>query len=465
MDGWTAIIMAAGKGARMHSSTPKVLHRVAGVPMIGHTTAAVQYLQPASTIVVVSPENEAAIADELGDTVAYAEQPKPLGTGHALAVALERVPLSSRNILLLNGDMPLISGNDIAALAADHVERHAAVTVGFVRLSPERAADLGTLERGARGKALAIVEAVERKPSKAASVDASVGVYAFDVAWVRGAIESLPEHAPGEQFVTDLVAMAVADGQRVETVAVDSVRESIGVNTRAQLAVAERAMQERLRERAMDAGVTLIDPATVYLHATVELAADVIIYPNTSISGASVIGVGAAIGPNAQLTDANVGAGATVGSAVIKSATVGENAHVGPYSLLREGTVLEPGAYVGAHTEIKASRIGGGSHVGHFSYVGDAIIGENVNIGAGVVTCNFDGVSKHVTEIGDGAFIGSGGMLVAPIKIGAGALTGAGAVVSRDVEPGGRVAGVPARALGTRRPDAEAGHEGGKSLG
>jgi bifunctional UDP-N-acetylglucosamine pyrophosphorylase/glucosamine-1-phosphate N-acetyltransferase len=276
---------------------------------------------------------------------------------------------------------------------------------------------------------------------------------------------SLQEHDSGELFVTDLVAMAVADGQRVEAVAIDSVRDAIGVNTRAQQAKAEHAMQDRLRERAMDAGVTLIDPATVYLHATVELAPDVVVHPNTSISGASVIGAGAVIGPNAQITDATIGAGAIVGAAVVQGATVGEGAHVGPYSLLREGTVLDPGAYVGSHTEIKGSRIGTGSHVGHFSYVGDAIIGKNVNIGAGVVTCNFDGVDKHTTEIGDGAFIGSGGMLVAPVKIGAGALTGAGAVVNRDVEPGGRVAGVPARELGTRRTDAEADHEGGRSLG
>ena len=465
MNGWTAIIMAAGQGARMHSSTPKVLHRMAGVSMIRHTAAAAQQLQHASTIIVVSPDNEAAIADEMGDTFAYAEQPKPLGTGHALAVALERVPFSTRNVLLLNGDMPLISGDDVVALATAHTERQAAVTVGFVQLVTERAADLGTLDRGARGKPIAIVEAVERSASTTASVDAAIGAYAFDAAWVRGMMDSLQKHESGELFVTDLVAMAVADGQRVEAVAIDSVRDAIGVNTRAQLAKAEHAMQERLRERAMNAGVTLIDPATVYLHATVELAPDVVVYPNTSISGASVIGGGAVIGPNAQLTDANVGAGAIVGSAVVKGATVGEGAQVGPFSLLREGTVLDPGAYVGSHTEIKASRIGQGSHVGHFSYVGDAIIGKNVNIGAGVVTCNFDGFEKHTTEIGDGAFIGSGGMLVAPIKIGAGALTGAGAVVNRDVDPGGRVAGVPARALGTRRTDAEAGHEGGRFLG
>ena len=457
--------MAAGQGARMRSSTPKVLHPVAGVPLIRHAAAATRQLAPETTIIVVSPDNEDAVSDELGDTFAYAEQPKPLGTGHALAVALERVPSSSRNVLLLNGDMPLISAEDIAALAADHLARQATMTVGFVTLPTAQATDLGILERGARGKPIAIVEAMERKPSKAQTVDAAIGAYALDVTWVRGVIDNLQEHASGERFATDLVAMAVADGQRVDAVAMDSVREAIGVNTRRQLATAERVMQDRLREHAMDEGVTLIDPSTVYLHAGVVFEPDAVIHPNTSISGASVIGAGSAVGPNAQLTDALIGVGAIVDAAVVRGATVGDAAQVGPYSLLREGTVLEAGAYVGAHVEIKASRIGSGAHVGHFSYVGDAIVGENANIGAGVVTCNFDGVSKQVTQIGAGAFIGSGCMLVAPVKIGANALTGAGAVVNRDVGPGERVAGVPARALGARRTGAETGHEEGRSLG
>jgi len=457
--------MAAGQGARMRSSTPKVLHSVAGVPLIRHAAAAIRQLAPESTIIVVSPDNKDAVSDELGETFAYAEQPKPLGTGHALAVALERVPFSSRNVLLLNGDMPLISAEDVAALAADHLARQATMTVGFVTLPTAEATDLGTLERGARGKPIAIVEAVERKLSKAQTVDAAIGAYALDVTWVRDVIDNLQEHASGERFATDLVAMAVTDGQRVDAVALDSVREAIGVNTRRQLATAERVMQGRLRERAMGEGVTLIDPSTVYLHAEVVFEPDAVIHPNTSIFGASVIGAGSAVGPNAQLTDALIGVGAIVDAAVVRGATVGDAAQVGPYSLLREGTVLEAGAYVGAHVEIKASRIGSGAHVGHFSYVGDAVVGENANIGAGVVTCNFDGVSKRVTQIGAGAFIGSGCMLIAPVKIGANALTGAGAVINRDVGPGERVAGVPARALGARRTGAEAGYEGGRSLG
>lgn len=461
MDGWTTIVMAGGKGTRMRSSTPKVLQRVAGVTIISHAAKAARHIDQASLVCVVSPENRPAIADELGDDVEYAEQPEPLGTGHALSIALERVPFQVRNILLLNGDMPLITGDDLTALAALHIERRAAMTVAIVALPTEEAHHLGSLTRGARGKPLCITEADERKANSSDNLDVVVGAYAFETTWVRGAVQRLEAHDSGEYYVTDLVAMAVADGQRVESIEALSAKPAIGVNTRSQLAKAERAMQERLRERVMNDGVTLIDPETVYLDATVECALDATIHPNTSLKGATVIGAGASIGPNAVLVDAIIGDNAVVESAVVKSSWVCAGASVGPFSLLREGVFLDEGAYVGAHAEIKASTIGRGSHIGHFSYVGDAIIGDNANLGAGTVTCNFDGVTKHTTRIGNGAFIGSGTMLVAPVTIGDGALTGAGAVVNHDVGAGDRVAGVPARLLTARATSPAAGKEGG----
>ena len=461
MDGWTTIVMAGGKGKRMLSSQPKVLQRVAGVAIISHTAKAARQIDQASLICVVSPDNRPAISDELGDDIEYAEQPEPLGTGHALSIALKRVPSQTQNILLLNGDMPLITGDDLVALADLHIGRSAAVTVAFVTLPALEAQDLGSLTRGARGKPIGITEAVERKIGSVKDVDVAIGAYAFDAAWVRRAVDRLKPHGSGEYYVTDLVPLAVTDGQRVESIETPSVRLAIGVNTRSQLAKAERAMQQRLRERVMDGGVTLLDPDTVYLDATVECAPDATIHPNTSLKGTTVIGAGASIGPNAVLTDAIIGANAVVESAVVKSSRVSDGAHVGPFSLLRNGVFLDEGAYVGAHAEIKASTIGRGTHVGHFSYVGDAIVGDNANIGAGTVTCNFDGVSKHITRIGDRAFIGSGSMLVAPITIGDGALTGAGAVVNHDVGPGERVAGVPARLLATRASGPVAGKEGG----
>ena len=466
MDGWTAIVMAAGRGARMRTSKPKVLHRVAGMPLVSYATKAASRIQPGSTMVVVAPEAREAIAGDLGDDPEYVEQPEPLGTGHALAMALERVPFSTRHILLLNGDMPFVSGETALDLATLHVKRHAAVSVLSAELPAAAARDLGRLQRGARGKPVAIIEAVGAKPSRAQTIEVSVGAYAFDAEWLRGAITTLSPHDSGEIYVTDLVGIAVAGGRRAEVLTVPWGDEPIGVNTRGQLAQAEQAMQRRLRDDAMASGVTLIDPATVYLDATVSFEQDVIVLPNTSIRGATHVASGASIGPNAQVTDSTIGPGVTIESSVVRSAVFESGVHIGPFSHIREGTHLGPDVHIGSHAEIKASHIGKGTHIGHFSYVGDAVIGEAVNIGAGTVTCNYDGVSKHITEIGDGAFIGSDSMLVAPLKIGAGAITGAGAVVTRDVDPGGKVVGVPAKNLESRRRlNTAVGSEGGRTLG
>jgi bifunctional UDP-N-acetylglucosamine pyrophosphorylase/glucosamine-1-phosphate N-acetyltransferase len=431
--------------------------------MIGHAAAAARDLSPSSSVVVVSPSNHDAIASELGDDFDYVEQPDSLGTGNALSVALACAPAATTNILLLNGDMPLITGFDLLSLGEAHTARGAAITVGVATLTAEDATDLGTLRRGARGKAIAIVEAVERTGKLKPMVEVAVGAFALDAAWVREAVGRLVPHDGGQYFVTDLVALAVADGLRVEAVDLDSVRPCIGVNTRTQLAKAESEMQKRLRRQAMDAGVTMTDPSTVYLDAHVRLAPDVTILPNTTLKGGTTVAGGAVIGPNAQVRDTMVGAGAVIDSAVVNASSIGAGAQVGPFTLVREGTTIAGDAYIGAHAEIKASQIGKGTHVGHFSYVGDARIGEGVNIGAGTVTCNYDGKNKHVTTIGDGAFIGSGSMLVAPVTIGAGALTGAGAVVNKDVGPGERVAGVPARQLAQREGSAR--KKEGRTLG
>ena len=458
--------MAAGKGVRMRTSRPKVLHQVAGVPMVGHVVSAASRVEPASTVLVVSPDAHDTIAGELGDDVQYAEQPDPLGTGHALAIALERVPFNIRHILLLNGDMPLITGDDVAGLAELHLKRRASITVLSAPVPAADAKDLGRLERGARGKPLAIVEAEEAKAVPSVTVEVGVGAYALDAAWIRVAVADLRKHASGEYYVTDLVAMAVAEGHRVESFATSTVIEAIGVNTRGQLARAERAMQRRLRDAAMEGGATLIDPDTVYLDVTVKVAEDVTIHPNTTLRGTTRVAAGVSIGPNAQVSDTSIGPDAVVGAAVIDSAVIDERVRVGAFSLVRPGSHLCRDVFVGNHVEIKNSTVGPETHIGHFSYVGDSEIGSGVNIGAGAVTCNFDGVSKHVTRIGDGAFIGSGCMLVAPVNIGAHAVTGAGAVVTHDVGPGEQVAGVPARNMQSRRRlSVAAGDEGGTSLG
>ncbi|MEE8517701.1 MAG: sugar phosphate nucleotidyltransferase, partial [Dehalococcoidia bacterium] len=403
------------------------------------------------------------------DDPEYTEQPEPLGTGHALEAALARVPLTSRHILLLNADLPLVTSETLSQLMELHASRQAVVTLLTVAMPADEADALarGRLQRGARGKPLAVIEAAEAKPSGATTVDVNVGAYALDTNWTRGAVPELPRHPSGEYYVTDLVSMAVADGKRVETLTAGSSDEALGIDSRNDLARAERIVQQRLRAAAMASGVTMLDPDTVYLDATVEFSEDVTVHPNTSIRGLTRISAGASIGPNAQVTDSSIGEGCVVGPAVVESSTLEAGARVGPYSHLRVDSYLEQGVYIGSHVEVKASRLGRGVHVGHFSYIGNAVIGADANIGAGTVTCNYDGVSKHVTEIGEGAFIGSDSLLIAPVKVGAGAITAAGAVVNRDVAPGEKVAGVPARPLhSTRRPvDAATGTEGGRSLG
>ncbi len=451
MNDWTAIMMAAGKGERMRSSKPKVLHSVAGVPMARHVLKAVRSIEPACVVVVVAPDQRAAVGDALGEGVELVEQPDPLGTGDALRVALASAPPDHACVVVVNGDVPLLRGGTVIALAQLHDERKSAVTVGAAIVPAELGKDLGRLKRGARGKLVAIVEAAadsEGADQRATGpVEANAGLYAFSLPWLRAAVSRLRPRASGEYQITDLVALAVADGQRVEAFAIDDPDEAIGVNTRVQLASAEDAMQRRLREHWMGQGVTMLSPATTYIDAEVELAPDVTLQPNTSLRGTTRVGAGASVGPNAVVDDCDVGERVTIGGSTLQGTTLEGDTSVGHYCTLRPGTYVEATALVGNHVEIKDSRIGRATHIGHFAYVGDALIGAGVNIGAGTVTCNYDGKTKHQTIIEDGAFIGSDSLLVAPVRIGANASTGAGAVVTHDVAPGTTVAGVPARLL------------------
>lgn len=446
-DRLTAIILAAGKGLRMRSALPKVLHPVAGIPMAGHVLAAVHHVHPECVLVVVSPLNRELIHSALGQGAQLVEQHEQLGTGHALSVALPEVSLSTRHILVASGDTPLLRGETVAALVELHTRREAGVTLLTAVVPAAQAADLGRLHRGARGKPLAIVEAAEPLPAKGGTVEVNAGLYVFDAIWLRSAIRHLKPHPSGEFFLTDLVALAVAEGKRVEALAAHVAQDALGVNTREQLAVAERVMQERLRSYWLGQGVTMVDPQTVYLHARVELAPDVTLHPNTAIQGTSRIAQHVTVGPNAIVTDSTLAEHAVVSSAVVEGAVLEAGAHVGPYSHVRPGAHLERDAFVGSHVEVKNSRIGAGAHIGHFSYVGDADVGPRTNIGAGTVTCNFDGRDKHRTVIGADVFIGSDTLLVAPVTVGDGARTGAGAVVTHDVPAGVTVAGVPARLL------------------
>ncbi|MCY4582003.1 MAG: bifunctional UDP-N-acetylglucosamine diphosphorylase/glucosamine-1-phosphate N-acetyltransferase GlmU [Chloroflexi bacterium] len=465
MGAWTAIVLAAGRGARMRSSRPKVLHTVAGVPMVCYAADAARVADANEVIVVTRPKDRSEVSLAVGEDADVVEQPDPLGTGHALTTALIAVSPASQHVLVINGDVPLVRRETVQALAALHERRKATATLLCCTMDAESVQQVGRLQRGARGKPIGVLEVVDAPMPRKGEVEVNVGVYAFDARWLRRALCEVKPRSNGEYYLTDLFPRAVADGKRIEAFVTQDGDEALSVNTRQDLARVEAAAQDRLRDAAMTNGATLVDPATVYLDATVQLGPDVTVHPNTTIRGNSKVERGASLGPNAQLLDSDVGPEARVGSAVVEDSVLGPLVHVGPFSHIRSGCVLEESAYVGSHVEIKASRICSGAHVGHFSYIGDAVVGAGANIGAGTVTCNFDGESKHETHIGEGAFIGSDSLLIAPVKVGAGALTGAGAVVNRDVPPGGKVVGVPARPLGTKNRRALVQKEEGVSLG
>ncbi len=465
MGSWTAIVLAAGRGTRMRSSRPKVLHTVAGVPMVSYAADAARVADTNEVIVVTRPKDRSEVSLAVGEDAEVVEQPDPLGTGHALTTALIAVSPASQHVLVINGDVPLVRRETVQALAALHERRKATATLLSCMMDAASVQQVGRLQRGARGKPIGVLEAGDAPMPRKGDVEVNVGVYAFDARWLRRALCEVKPRSNSEYYLTDLFPRAVADGKRIEAYVTQDGNEALSVNTRQDLARVEAAAQDRLRDAAMANGATLVDPATVYLDATVQLGPDVTVHPNTAIRGSSKVERGASLGPNAQLLDSDVGPDARVASAVVEGSVLGPLVHVGPFSHIRSGCVLEESAYVGSHVEIKASRICSGAHVGHFSYIGDAVVGAGANIGAGTVTCNFDGESKHETQIGEGAFIGSDSLLIAPVKVGAGALTGAGAVVNKDVPPGGKVVGVPARPLGTKNGRAPVQKEEGVSLG
>jgi bifunctional UDP-N-acetylglucosamine pyrophosphorylase/glucosamine-1-phosphate N-acetyltransferase len=335
----------------------------------------------------------------------------------------------------------------------EHEENNAVLT--FLTSSAALQGGLGRVQRGADGRVRAIVEA--RESDEAGTGDeVNCGAYCFDAAWLWAHLPGLPLHRD-EVYLTDLADVAATEGQTVHTVSTAHRWESFGVNTRVHLAQAEGRMRERVLERLMLDGVTLIDPATTYIDASVSVGEDTVIYPNTHIRGRTAIGRECRIGPGAQVRDSRIGDGCTINAAVLEEATVEEHVDIGPYCHLRPGAYLCTGVHMGNFGEVKNSRLGRNTQMGHFSYIGDAEIGANVNIAAGVITCNYDGVTKHKTIVEDDAFIGCDTMLVAPVRVGARSATGAGTVVTKDVPPDVLAVGVPARFRERKAPETDHG--------
>jgi bifunctional UDP-N-acetylglucosamine pyrophosphorylase/glucosamine-1-phosphate N-acetyltransferase len=438
----STIILAAGEGTRMRSATPKVLHRLAGRSLVEHAVRAAAGLAPQRMAVVVGHGREAVtehlheLAKAIDGTVTVAVQAEQHGTGHAVGCGLAELPEGlAGTVLVTYGDVPLLDTLTLSALLAEHGSAGNAVTVLTAEVAEP--GGYGRIVRAADGSVESIVEQKDTTPEQAAIREINSGVYAFDAGVLTDALGRLStDNAQGEQYLTDVLAIARGDGHRVGTWSCDDPWLVEGVNDRVQLAALGAELNRRLTERWMRAGVTMVDPASVWLDAGVELSRDVVLEPGVQLRGATTVGEGATIGPDTTLSDVSVGEGASVVRTHGRESEIGPGASVGPFAYLRPGARLGVSSKVGTFVEVKNSEIGTGSKVPHLSYVGDATIGEHSNIGAASVFVNYDGVAKHRTVVGSHVRTGSDNMFVAPMTVGDGAYSGAGTVLRADVPPG-----------------------------
>ncbi|HUQ43456.1 MAG TPA: bifunctional UDP-N-acetylglucosamine diphosphorylase/glucosamine-1-phosphate N-acetyltransferase GlmU [Candidatus Limnocylindria bacterium] len=443
-----AVVLAAGLGTRMRSRTPKILHQLCGRPMLAYVLdawdeagAAIGTWGPA--VVVYSPATE-AIRDVVGERGTMALQEVPLGTGDAVRAALAAVPEDIDELLVLSGDVPLVLGEQLVSVLEQRRLDDAAIALGSVYAADP--AELGRVVRSEFGSVERIVEARDATPDELETNEVNAGLYAFDASWLRRRIGTLtPSPSNGEIYLTDLVQLAREDGRIVSAVGFEDDGSLDGINDRSQLAQAEWALRVRINESHMRDGVTMRDPSTVYIDWDVELEQDVVVEPNVHLRGATQIATGCTIGPNVLIEDSTIGPDCRVRISVIEHSTVEAGVSIGPYSHLRPGSHVGEGSEIGNFAEIKNSRLGKRVKQHHMSYLGDADLGDGTNVGAGTITANWDGRTKNRTTIGPNAFLGVDTMLVAPVEVGEGARTGAGAVVTKDVPAGKLAVGVPAR--------------------
>jgi bifunctional UDP-N-acetylglucosamine pyrophosphorylase/glucosamine-1-phosphate N-acetyltransferase len=432
------IVLAAGEGTRMKSaSRPKVLHGFAGRTLLAHVLAAAAPLAAKQTVVVVGHRRDEVTAHlrELGADAEPVVQDEQHGTGHAARLALEAIPADAGGtVLVLPGDTPLLTDATLHRLLTEHVAQGAAAT-----LLTSVAADptgYGRVVRDADGQVVRVVEHRDADPDELTIREIGTSVYAFDHALLREALSKVGRNnAQGEEYLPDAVGILAAAGHRIHAV-VAPAEETAGVNDRVQLAAAHRSYNARLLEQHMRAGVTVVDPQTTWVDADVTIEADATLWPSVDLHGATHVAAGAELGPQVTLTDTSVGAGARLQRCVADRARIGAGVTIGPYAYLRPGTVLADGVHIGTYVELKNADVGRGTKVPHLSYVGDATIGEQTNIGAATVFVNYDGVEKHHTVIGSHARTGADNMFVAPVEVGDGAYTAAGSVITQDVPPG-----------------------------
>jgi bifunctional UDP-N-acetylglucosamine pyrophosphorylase/glucosamine-1-phosphate N-acetyltransferase len=429
----SVVILAAGQGKRMQSDRPKVLQPLAGHPLLAHVFETAQALEPDLIHVVYGHGGELVRQSLIGPNLHWALQPEQLGTGHALQMAMPAIP-DDHTVLVLYGDVPLLRAQTLRELLA----LAAAKSLALLTVELADPTGYGRIVRDARGAVRRIVEQKDAKPRELKITECNTGVLAAPAKRLRAWLKKLGNNnAQREYYLTDVIAMAVAEKLRVRPLVASDPVEVLGVNDRVQLAMLETAYRARRARELMLAGVTIIDPARIDIRGAVECGRDVVLDVNVVLEGPVQLGDGVRIGANCVLNQVNVGAGTEIRpNCVIHRAEIGPHCEIGPFARIRPETQLAEGVHVGNFVEIKKSSLGRGSKANHLSYVGDAVIGTGVNVGAGTITCNYDGANKWTTEIGDRAFIGSGTMLVAPVKIGDGATIGAGSTITRDAPAG-----------------------------
>jgi bifunctional UDP-N-acetylglucosamine pyrophosphorylase/glucosamine-1-phosphate N-acetyltransferase len=440
----TAVILAAGQGTRMQSKKPKVLHDLLGKPLLQYSLEVAEQITDTPPVVVIG-HHAKEVQRVLGTRTRFVLQDPQLGTGHALLQAESLLNGKSDLILALSADLPLLTPGTLTGLIAE--TSRDMVPISLLTVNSEKARGFGRVLRDSHGQITAVVEEAQATAEQLLISELNVGVYCFRGDWLWQALPRIPISSKGEYYLTDLVEIAVKDRLPIRSILTRDVTETIGINNRSHLAEATSVMRSRINERWMLAGVTLVDPASTYIESEVEIGKDTVIWPDTYLQGRTDIGEDCEIGPNTLIRNAQIGSECKVFMSVVDRAVLEAQVAVGPFGHLRKGAHLCRGVHMGNFGEVKNSTLGVGTKMGHFSYIGDATIGAEVNIGAGTITCNFDGEQKNPTDIGDYAFIGSDTMLVAPVKLGEGAHTGAGAVVTKNVQPYTLAVGMPARSI------------------
>jgi len=442
---YESLILAAGLGTRMRSSLPKALHRLGGRTLIGWAVDACLQATGQGPYVVIGPEME-GLKDSAQGAAGFVEQTHRLGSGHAVLQARQVLQGRCDRLLVTSVDMPLLTGESLGRLTTVQAESES--VLALMTITSDQSRGFGRIIRDGAGRITGIVEESQATADERAVHEFNVGAYCFDAPWLWESLSRLPAASIGEYYLTDLVGIAVSQDRPIATVRLEDASEAIGINTQEHLAEAEAALRRRINREWLLNGVSMIDPATTYIGPEVELGSEIVIHPNTHLEGGTVVGRGCRLGPDTIVRDSILGEGCRIEASLVEGATLEDQVTVGPFSHLRPGAHLGQGVHIGNFGEVKNSRLGAGVKMGHFSYIGDAELGDRVNVGAGTITCNFgrDG-KKNQTVVGADVFIGSDSMLVAPLRIGEGAATGAGSVVTKDVPERALAVGVPARVI------------------